>query len=89
MNDTPKTEPPFTNYPRTEKVFPFRKESNGNWYRYQSEGVCLCEELERENSTLRAALSTALGIESIDDESLSELVVRCKSIINAARKHNP
>lgn len=43
-------------------------------------------QLERENAALRAALTTALGIEAIDDESLSELVSRCKSIIDAARK---
>jgi len=43
-------------------------------------------DLERQNTALREALKTALGIEAIDDESLSELVSRCKSIIDAARK---
>lgn len=61
MNNAPRTEPPFTNCPRTEKIFPFKRTLDGNWYRYQSEEICLCEELERENQILHDDFVNANG----------------------------
>ena len=57
-----------------------QRHENAKLY-FQAEQVRI-PELLRENSALRAALQTALGIEAIDEESLNELVTRCKSIIN-------
>ena len=59
MSDTPKKEPPFTDCPKTEKVFPFKRMDDGHWYRYQSDAIDLCEKLERDNATLRKAIQDA------------------------------
>lgn len=86
MNNTRKFDPPFTNFPQTEKVFPFKLGEDGNWYRYQSEEICLCEKLEGENVALKNALNTALAIESLDEENLKELINRCRKIIDADKQ---
>ena len=92
MSDTPKKEPPFTDCPKTEKVFPFKRMDDGHWYRYQSDAIDLCEKLERENASVRAALKTALAIESLDEANLEQLIARCRRVMreqaafDAARK---
>ena len=56
MSEKPIKQPPFTDCPKTEKVFPFKRMDESNWYRYQSDAIDLCEKLERENAYLRALL---------------------------------
>ena len=88
MSEKPIKEPPFTDCPKTEKVFPFFRMDDGHWYRFQSDAIDLCEKLERENKALQEALKTALAIESIDEASLEELFVRLRAIIDADKKAN-
>ena len=58
MSDTPRKQPPFTDCPKTEKVFPFKRMDDGHWYRYQSDAIDLCERLERENDEVQLRILT-------------------------------
>ena len=90
MSDTPRTEPPFTNCPRTEKVFPFKRMDDGHWYRYQSDAIDLCEELERDNASLQTLLLEAADALESEIESERETVwYKIRSTIGAVKKEQP
>ena len=86
MSDTPRKQPPFTDCPKTEKVFPFKRMDDGHWYRYQSDAIDFCEKLERENAALREDKERLDWLEQSTFYPISATGESVRVAIDAARK---